>query len=107
MGFGLAEKDGPTEGQGALTEVRQILPSNAFVPAVAEFRISTPLVEGLSKLNCTGGFPVTRFPRTMFPSAPEARMMPFTFPTIVLSSIVLLLSPAAIKPMPKLPPWAR
>ena len=31
-------------------------------------------------------------------------MMPFAFPTIVLFSIMLLLSPAAIKPMPKFPP---
>src|SRR5882724_6478015 len=47
MGFGLAVRDGPTEGQGALIEVRQTLPTNAFAPAAAWFRMSTLALEGL------------------------------------------------------------
>lgn len=43
IGFGLAVKDGPVDGQGALIEVTQTLPSNVFAPASARFLISKPL----------------------------------------------------------------
>lgn len=47
IGFGLAVNVGPSEGHGALTEVRQVFPSNAFAPAFARLRISNPvLVDG-------------------------------------------------------------
>ena len=50
-----------------LTDVAQMLPSNAFVRGSAWFLISKPLVEGLSTVTSTGGFPVMTFPRMMFP----------------------------------------
>src|SRR5215831_11147846 len=57
IGLGFADKDGPSEGQGALTDVRHSLPTNEFAPEVARFRMSTPLlVEGWSKSTCTAGF---------------------------------------------------
>jgi hypothetical protein len=103
MGFGLAVRDGPTEGQGALTEVTQTLPSNAFAPVVARFRISKPLlVEGWSTVTCAAGFPSTRFPRKMFPWTPAARKIPFVFPATVLSSTTLPVLAEAMRPIPKL-----
>jgi hypothetical protein len=44
-GFGLAVRDGGVAaGQGALTEVRQMLASNVLAPAVARFWMSKPEV---------------------------------------------------------------
>src|SRR5437667_4661458 len=62
MGFGLAVRDGPTDGQGALSEVRQVLPWKVFVPGVARFRTSKPEVaEGWSTEASTPGFPMMKF----------------------------------------------
>ena len=46
IGFGLAVKEGPKVEQGALTEVMHTLPVNALSPALARFRMSTPLSVG-------------------------------------------------------------
>ena len=67
IGFGFAVNETPMEGQGALTAVRQVLPSNVFAPGVARFRISAPLDGGSSTEIWTGGFPVIRFRRIVFP----------------------------------------
>src|SRR6516225_840993 len=105
IGFGLAVKDGPREGQGALTDVRHWLPENEFAPAVARFRMSTPLlVEGWSKSTCTAGFPVIRFALKRLPWTPGARKIPFVFPTIMFSSTMFPVSIEAGRPMPKFAP---
>src|SRR5215471_13117026 len=106
IGFGFAVKDGPSEGQGALTDVRHWLPTNEFAPDVARFRMSTPLlVEGWSKSTCTAGFPVTRFARKRLPWTPGARKIPFVFPIIMFSSTTFPVSAALGRPMPKFAPW--
>src|SRR5437588_4472636 len=105
IGFGVAVSDGPTEGHGALTDVRQIFPSNVFAPAVARLLISKPF-EGWSASICTGGFPVTTFARKRFPWTTGARKIPFVFPRIVFSSTTLPVSATLGRPMPKFAPWA-
>ena len=106
MGFGLAAKDGPVEGHGALIEVTQVFPTKALASGVARFRTSTPeVVEGWSTATCTAGFPTMKFFRRRFPAAPGNSIIPFAFPTIMFSSMML---PVAVAPpgvpMPKLLP---
>jgi len=108
MGFGFAPKDGPVEGHGALIEVTQVLPTKALALGVARFRTSTPeVVEGWSTATCTAGFPTMKFFRRRFPAAPGNSIIPFAFPTIMFSSIMLpvTVAPPGV-PIPKLLPGA-
>ena len=107
MGFGLAVRDaGVKAGQGALIEVRQTLPWNVFAPTAARFRMSKPEVaEGWSTEASTPGFPMMKFFRTIFSAAPANRIIPFAFPTMTFSSMMLpiTVAPPGV-PMPKLLP---
>ena len=109
MGFGVAVRDGGEEaGQGALTEVRQMLAWNVLAPTVARFWTSKPEVaEAWSTEASTLGFPMTKFFRRRFPAAPGNRIIPFAFPTMMFSSMMLpvTVAPPGV-PMPKLLPGA-
>ena len=97
---------GAAAGQGALTPVKQMFSSKVLAPAAARFLISKPLLEVWSTATCTGALPTMMFPRMMLPWTPAVRNIPFTFPTISLSSIVLSVSEGVTKPIPKLLPCA-
>ena len=107
-GFGLALNEGGAEaGQGALIAVRQTLAWNVFAPTVARFRTSKPegVAEGWSTEASTPGFPMMKFLRRRFSAAPGNRMIPFAFPTMTFSSMMLpvTVAPPGV-PMPKLVP---
>jgi len=107
IGFGVAVRDGGEEaGQGALTAVRQMLAWNVLAPAVARFLMSKPVVaEGWSTEASTPGFPMTKFFRRRFPSAPANKIIPSEFPTTMFSSMMLPITvPPPGVPMPKLLP---
>src|SRR5579864_7476856 len=104
IGFGFAVRDGPTDGQGALTDVIQTLPSNVLAPGSARFLISKPPIALWSTAICTGGLPTIVFPRKVLPWTPVVTKIPFALPTISLFSIVLSVSMAAGIPIPKLFP---
>src|SRR5579862_2207990 len=104
IGFGLAESDGPTDGQGALTDVMQTLPSNVLAPGSARFFISKPPFVVWSTAIWMGGLPTIVFPRKMLPWTPVVTKIPLALPTISLFSIVLSVSIAAGMPIPKLFP---
>ena len=109
IGLGLAVRAGGVEaGQGALTEVRQTLAWNVLAPTVARFWMSKPEVaEAWSTDASTLGFPMTKFFRKRFPADPANTTIPFVFPTIVFSSMMLpvTVAPPGV-PMPKLLPGA-
>ena len=107
MGFGVAVRDGGEEaGQGALTEVRQMLAWNVLAPTVARFLMSKPVVaEVWSTEASTPGFPTTKFFRRRFPSVPANKIIPSEFPTTMFSSMMfpVTVAPPGV-PMPKLLP---
>jgi hypothetical protein len=99
VGLGLAVKDRPSAGHGAFTPVKQTLFSKIF--AFDMLRMSTPSA-GIATATWTAGLPVTMFLRITFPSVPAARNTPVVFPPTMLFSISLSLTPAEMRPMPKL-----
>ncbi len=58
---------GATVGHGALMPITQMFSSKVLAPAEARFLISAPPLEAWSVADCTGGLPVTVFPRMMLP----------------------------------------
>ena len=63
------------------------------------------VAEGWSTEASTPGFPVMKFFRRRFPSTPANRIIPFAFPTMMFSSMMLpvTVAPPGV-PMPKLLP---
>jgi hypothetical protein len=79
-----------------------------LAPTVARFRMSNPeVVEGWSTEASTPGLPMMKFFRRRFPAAPANRIIPFAFPTMMFSSMMLsvAVAPPGV-PIPKLLPGA-
>jgi hypothetical protein len=67
-----------------------------LAPGVARFWTSKPEVaEAWSTDVSTLGFPMMKFFRSIFPAVPGNRIIPFTFPTIMFSSMTL---PVTLEP---------